>query len=64
MPEGAGHEQIGGLRVEAGEQRLDRRDIAGIRPVGDLRRYAMTGKMFDEALCGGAEVGVGAKKKW
>ena len=36
MTEGAGNDEIGVLGVEAREQRLDRAEVAGVGPVGDM----------------------------
>ena len=49
-PKAPGDEEIGGLGVEACEQRLDRRDVSGVRPIGNLRRHAVAQKMLDQAL--------------
>ena len=37
MAEGAGDDQVRVLGVEAGEKGLDRREVAGVGPVGDVR---------------------------
>ena len=48
MAEGAGDDEVGVLGVEAGEQRLERRDVAGVGPVGNLGGDAVAREMFGQ----------------
>ena len=53
MSKGAGDDEIGALRVEAGEQGLDRGQIASVGPVRDvLGLDAMRRQMIDQHLGG------------
>ena len=51
MTKRAGNDEIGVLRVEARKQRLDRRQIAGVRPVRDMLGLdAVRGQVIDQHL--------------